>query len=69
MHSDLIDQQRLLQLAQRLSAVGVAHFVVQHVRTQSMLDGQLASRSANLDTAALWRKIEDLFTTFVRRNA
>ena len=68
-HWDLIDPQRLLQLAQRLSAAGVAHFVVQHVRMQSMLDGQLASRSANLGTATLWREIEGLFTTFVRRNA
>ena len=68
-HWDLIDPQRLLQLAQRLSAAGVAHFAVQHVRTQSMFDGQLASRSANLGTAALWRKIDGLFTTFVQRNA
>ena len=67
-HWDLIDPQRLLQLAQRISAAGVAHFVVQHVRTQSMFDGQLATRSANLGTAALWREIDSLFTTFVQRN-
>ncbi len=67
-HWDLIDPQRLLKLAKRLSTSGVAHFVVQHVRTQSMFDGQLASRSANLGTAALWREIEGLFTTFVQRN-
>ena len=68
-HWDLIDPQRLLELARRLSAAGVAHFVVQHVRTQSMLDGQLAERSANLGTAALWQDISTLFSTFERRNA
>lgn len=67
-HWDLIDPQRLLQLAQRLSAAGVAHFVVQHVRTQSMLDDQLAHRSANLGTPALWQEISTLFSSFVRRN-
>ena len=67
-HWDLIDPQRLLQLAQRLSAAGVAHFVVQHVRTKSMLDGQLPSRSTNLGTEALWQEIGRLFSTFVRRN-
>lgn len=67
-HWDLIDPQRLLELAQRLSAAGVAHFVVQHVRTHNMLDGQLASRNANLGTKALWQEISRLFNTFVRRN-
>ncbi len=67
-HWDLIDPQRLLELARRLSTAGVAHFVVQHVRTQSMLDGQLAERSANLGTAALWQEISTLFSTFERRN-
>ena len=67
-HWDLTDPQRLLKLAKRLSAAGVAHFVVQHVRTQSMFDGQLAIRSANLGTDALWREIDSLFTTFVQRN-
>lgn len=67
-HWDLIDPQRLLELAQRLSTAGVASFVVQHVRTQSMLDGQLAARSANLGTEALWREVACLFTNFVRRN-
>ncbi len=67
-HWDLTDPQRLLELARRLSTAGVAHFVVQHVRTQSMLDGQLASRSANLGTQALWQEISTLFSTFIRRN-
>ncbi len=67
-HWDLIDPQRLLELAQRLSTAGVAHFVVQHVRTQSMLDDLLASRSSNLGTKALWQEISSLFSTFVRRN-
>lgn len=67
-HWDLIDPQRLLELARRLSTAGVAHFVVQHVRTHSMLDGQLTERSANLGTAALWQEISALFSTFVRRN-
>lgn len=67
-HWDLIDPQRLLQLAQRLSAAGVAHFVVQHVRTKSMLDKQLTQRNANLATTALWQEISTLFSTFVRRN-
>ncbi len=67
-HWDLIDPQRLLELAQRLSAAGVTHFVVQHVRTQSMLDAQLANRGANLGTQALWQEISTLFQTFVRRN-
>ena len=67
-HWDLIDPQRLLELARRLSTAGVAHFVVQHVRTHSMLDGQLTERSANLGTAVLWQEISALFSTFVRRN-
>lgn len=68
-HWELMDPQRLLQLAQRLSAAGVAHFVVQHVRTQSMLDGQLAHCNSNLGTEALWQEISQLFSTFARRNA
>ena len=68
-HWDLIDPQRLLELAQRLSAAGVEHYAVQHVRTQSMLDGQLASHSNNLATEALWQQTSQLFSTFARRNA
>jgi anaerobic ribonucleoside-triphosphate reductase activating protein len=67
-HWDLLDPQGLLQLAQRLSARGVAHFVVQHVRTQGMLDEQLTEHNANLGTQALWHDISTLFSSFVRRN-
>lgn len=67
-HWDLTDPQRLLELARRLSTAGVAHFVVQHVRTQSMLDGQLANYSVNLGTSALWQEVSSLFSSFVRRN-
>lgn len=67
-HWDLLDSQRLLQLAQRLSAAGVAHFVVQHVRTQNMLDEQLSAHNINQGTAELWQQISALFSTFVQRN-
>lgn len=68
-HWALIDPARLLQLAQRLSSAGVTHYAVQHVRTQSMLDKQLAERSNNLATKELWQEINALFSSFVRRNA
>lgn len=68
-HWELTDPQRLLQLAQRLSAAGVSHFAVQHVRTQQMLDSQLAEHNVDLGTAALWQEIDSLFSSFVQRNA
>lgn len=68
-HWELTDPQRLLRLAQRLSNAGVEHFAVQQVRTQQMLDEQLAEHSADLGTAALWHEIHGLFSSFERRNA
>lgn len=68
-HWDLIDPPRLLQLAQRLSTAGVTHYAVQQVRTQSMLDKQLAETSSNPASAALWQEINGLFDCFVQRHA
>lgn len=66
-HWQLIDPSRLLILAQRLSERGVKHFVVQHVRTATMLDVDLPRGATQHGLPVLWDTLSRLFTTFELR--
>ncbi len=66
-HWHLIDPARLLLLAQRLQARGVQRFVVQRVRTASMLDAQLPSAPVQVALPELWGRLRELFPVFVLR--
>ncbi|MDD2047643.1 anaerobic ribonucleoside-triphosphate reductase activating protein [Pseudomonas putida] len=63
-HWHLIDPERLLVLARRLSERGVRHFVVQRVRTTQMLDANLPRVSMHNALPALWEALGDLFPVF-----
>ncbi|MNE32934.1 Radical SAM superfamily protein [compost metagenome] len=63
-HWHLIDPERLLTLARRLSEREVKHFVVQMVRTTQMLDASLPKVSMHTALPALWDALGDLFPMF-----
>jgi len=63
-HWHLIDPERLLKLARRLSELEVKHFVVQMVRTTQMLDASLPKVSMHTALPALWDALGDLFPMF-----
>ena len=66
-HWHLFEPQRLLLLAQRLSALGVKRFAVQLVRTERMFDPLLSSVSAQALLPDLWDAMRELFPVFVLR--
>lgn len=66
-HWHLFEPQRLLLMAQRLSALGVKRFAVQLVRTERMFDPLLSSVSAQALLPDLWDAMRELFPVFVLR--
>ncbi|MCQ4308909.1 anaerobic ribonucleoside-triphosphate reductase activating protein [Pseudomonas stutzeri] len=66
-HWHLFDAERLLDMAQRLRALGVDRFAVQCVRTARMLDGSLPDSRAPHDQLRLWERMGKLFPSFVLR--
>ncbi|WP_460124208.1 anaerobic ribonucleoside-triphosphate reductase activating protein [Pseudomonas sp. S2_C03] len=66
-HWHLFEPERLLVLAQRLSALGVKRFAVQLVRTERMFDPLLSSVSAQALLPDLWDAMRELFPVFVLR--
>lgn len=68
-HWQLFDCRRLRRLAERLAGIGVQHFVVQQVRSQSMLDERLGPSLCPPEAALLWPYLEQLFPRFTLREA
>ncbi|MNI66720.1 7-carboxy-7-deazaguanine synthase [compost metagenome] len=66
-HWHLFEPERLLVLAQRLSALGVKRFAIQLVRTERMFDPLLSSVSAQALLPDLWDAMRELFPVFVLR--
>ncbi len=66
-HWQLLDAERLWDMAQRLRYLGVERFAVQCVRTARMLDETLAESRPPYDQQKLWDRMGQLFPTFVLR--
>jgi len=66
-HWQLLDTERLWDMAQRLRKRGVERFAVQCVRTAKMLDDALAENRAPYDQQKLWDRLGRLFPLFVLR--
>lgn len=67
-HWRLFDADRLWQMARRLRAQGVERFVVQLARNARMLDQSLPQSPAPQDLSVLWRRLDELFPSFLLRD-
>lgn len=68
-HWQLIDEDRLVCLADRLAGMGVRNYAIQIARTRGNLDASLESRPAPVNTATLWKEIGSRFEHFTVREA
>ncbi len=66
-HWQLMDEDRLIRLADRLAAMGVRDYAIQLARTRGNLDPGLENRPAPVNTEALWKEIGARFRRFTVR--
>ena len=66
-HGQLIDAERLWELAQRLRRLGVERYAVQCARSVRMLDASLGPARLPDDQQRLWERLDRLFPSFVLR--